>query len=46
MDKCRRLRFDLLLILGEVLAEEIEAFLIVEGSGDFVFGVFAEVDDS
>ena len=34
-----------MLILGEVLAKEGQAFLIVEGNGDLVFGVFAEVDD-
>lgn len=34
-----------MLILGEVLAKEGHAFLIVEGNGDLVFGIFAEVDD-
>lgn len=35
-----------MLILGEVLAKEGEAFLIVEGNGDLVLGIFVEADDS
>ena len=44
--QCGWLRSDLLLILLEILAEEGEAFLIVEGNGDLVLGVLVEVDDS
>lgn len=35
-----------MLILGEVLAKEEEAFLIIEGNGDLVLGIFVEADDS